>query len=63
MYTGLKKKKKLVHKAGEFIGNQIVDTVTKSNGDNIEKQEPVKEIKKRWIIKMRRVFIIKNGTV
>ena len=43
----LKKKNQLVHKAGEFIGNQIVDTVTKSNSDNIEKQEPVKEIKKR----------------
>ena len=36
--------KKLVHKAGEFLGNKIADAVTKSNNDNIEKQEPVEEI-------------------
>ena len=36
--------KKVVHKTGEFIGNIIEDTVTKSNNDNIEKQEPVEEI-------------------
>ena len=35
---------KVVHKAGEFIGNKIADAVTKSNDDNIEKQEPVEEI-------------------
>ena len=33
--------KKLFHKAGEFLGNKIADAVTKSNNDNIEKQEPV----------------------
>ena len=32
--------KKVVHKAGEFIGNKIADSVTKSNDDNNEKQEP-----------------------
>ena len=44
MDTGLDASKKLVHKAGEFLGNKIADTVTKSNNDNIEKQEPVEEI-------------------
>ena len=33
--------KKVVHKAGEYLGNKIADTVTKSNDNNIEKQEPV----------------------
>ena len=36
--------KKVVYKTGEFLGNKIADAVTKSNDDNIEKQEPVKEI-------------------
>ena len=36
--------KKIVHKVSEFIGNKIVDAVTKSNDDNIDKQEPVEEI-------------------
>ena len=36
--------KKVVHKAGEYLGNKIAYTVTKSNDDNIEKQEPVEEI-------------------
>ena len=29
--------KKLVHKAGEFLGNKIADAVTKWNDDNIAK--------------------------
>ena len=33
--------KNVVYKAGEFIGNKIVDAVTKSSDDNIKKQEPV----------------------
>ena len=33
----------VVHKAGEFLGNIIVDVVTKSKDDEIVKQEPVKE--------------------
>ena len=33
--------KKVVHNAGEYLGNKITDAVTKSNDDNIEKQEPV----------------------
>ena len=41
---GLNASKKVVHKAGEFIGNKIADAVIKSNDDNIEKQEPVEEI-------------------
>ena len=54
--------KKGVHKAGEFIGNKIVDTVTKSNNYNIEKQEPVEEViippeKREEILnKLRRVL-------
>ena len=42
--TGLYASKKVVHKADEFIGNKIADAVSKSNNDNIEKQEPVEEI-------------------
>ena len=44
--------KKVVNKAGEYLGNKIADAVlpktlstrTKSNDDNIEKQEPVEEL-------------------
>ena len=36
--------KKVVHKAGEFLGNEMADAVTKSNYTSIEKQELVKEI-------------------
>ena len=35
---------KVIHKAGEFIGNKTADTLTKSNDDNIEKQERPEEI-------------------
>ena len=55
-------KKKVVPKAGEFTGNKIADTVTTSNDDNIEKQEPVEEIiippeKREEILnKLRRVL-------
>ena len=41
---GLDPSKKVVHKAGEFIGNKIADAVTKSSNHNTEKQEPVEEI-------------------
>ena len=44
MDTGLDASRKIVHKAGEFLGNKIADVVTMSNDDNIEKQEPVEEI-------------------
>ena len=36
--------KKVVHKAGEFLGNEMADAVTKSNYTSTEKQELVKEI-------------------
>ena len=36
--------KKVVHKAGEFIGNKIADAVTKSSNDKVVKQEPIEEI-------------------
>ena len=36
--------KKVVNKAGEFLGNITADTVTKSDDDEIVKQEPVEEI-------------------
>ena len=32
--------KKVVHNAGEFIGNEIAESVTKSNDEKIVKQEP-----------------------
>ena len=34
--TRLDASKKVVHKAGEFMGNKIAYAVTKSNDDNIE---------------------------
>ena len=37
---GLDVSKKVAHITDEFIGNKIAYAVTKSNGDNIEKQEP-----------------------
>ena len=36
--------KKVVHTAGEHLVNKIPDAITKSNYNNIEKQEPVEEI-------------------
>ena len=36
--------KKVVQKAGEFIGNKVADVVTKSSDDKIFKQESVEEI-------------------
>ena len=36
--------KKVVHKAGEYLGNKIAGAVTKSNNVNIEMQEPIEEI-------------------
>ena len=44
MIKGLDASKKVVHKAGEFIGNKIANAVTKTNDDNNDKQEPVDEI-------------------
>ena len=35
---------KVVHKAFEFLGNKIPDAVTRSNNDNIEKQEPLENV-------------------
>ena len=61
---GLDASKKVVHKADKFIRNKIVDAVTTSSDDNIEKQEPVKEIiippeKKRGNINKTEKRIIK----
>ena len=36
--------KKVIHKAGEILGNKIADAVTNSNDDKTDKQEPVEEI-------------------
>ena len=36
--------KKVVHKAGESLGNKIADAKTKSNNDKNDKQEPAQEI-------------------
>ena len=43
MDKGIDASKKVVHKAGEYLGNKIADAVTKSNDDNIAKQESVEE--------------------
>ena len=43
MDKGLDASRKVVHKAGEYLGNKIADVITKSI-DNIEKQEPVAQI-------------------
>ena len=47
MDTGLDSLKsaseKVVHKAGEFIANEIAETVTKPNDDNIENKNLLKE--------------------
>ena len=44
MDAGLNASKKFVYKADEFLGNKILDAITKPKDDNIEKQEPVQEI-------------------
>ena len=38
--TGLDASKKVVYKVVGFSGSKIADAVTKSNDNNIEKQEP-----------------------
>ena len=42
MDKGLDAFKKVVYKASKYLGNKIAAAITKSNDDNIEKQEPVK---------------------
>ena len=42
--TELEASKKVDHKEAEFIINKIADAITKSNDDQIVKQEPVEEI-------------------
>ena len=44
LIKGLDASKKVVHKAGELIGNKVANAVTKTNDDNNDKQEPVDEI-------------------
>ena len=44
MVIGLDASKKVVHKAGEYLGSKIADAVTKVNDDKIVRQKPVKEI-------------------
>ena len=44
MDKGLDPSKKVLHKAGENLGDKIVDVLNKSNEDNIEKQEAVEEM-------------------
>ena len=54
-------------RTGEFLGNKTADAVTKSNCDNIKKQEPAEKLiipqKKRWNIKQIKKSITKNGTL
>ena len=44
MDTRLNPSKKVVHKAGEYLGNKIADVITKLNDDSIEQKESVEEI-------------------
>ena len=58
---GLDASKKVIHEAGEYLGNKTVDAVTKSNNDNIGIQEPVQEIiipseKKEEILNIKQIF-------
>ena len=58
MDKGLDASKKVVHKTGEYLGNEIPYVITKSS-DNIEKQEAVGEIiippeKREGILKILR---------
>ena len=63
--TGLNVSKTVVHKEGEYLQNKTVEAVTKSNNDNIVKQEPVEEMitnytrKKRKNIKQTKKSIVK----
>ena len=68
MDKGLDAFKKVIHKAGEYLGNKIADAATKSNDDNIEKKEPVKEIiippeKTEEILNKLRKVLLKWNTV
>ena len=76
MDIGLDASNKIVHKAGGFIGNKIGDPVlsktlatrTKSNEDNIEKQEHVEEIviplqKREEILNKLRKVLQKCNTI
>ena len=67
MDTGLDTSKKVVHKAGEYLGNKIADALlsktlamrTNSSNDKIEKQEPVDEIlekREETLSKFRKVL-------
>ena len=56
--------KKVVHKAGEILWNKIADAVTKSNNDNIEKQESFEDmiisLKKGDEISMKSIITMKH---
>ena len=58
-----------VHKAGEFLENKIIEAVTKSNNNKIEKQETVEEIinqteKTEEILnELRQALLIKWNTI
>ena len=60
--------KKVIHKAGKFIGNKVADALTKSNDYNIEKtrtfwRNNYSTRKKRWNIKQIEKKYYKNGTL
>ena len=65
---GLDASKKVVHKAGEFIGNKTADAIIKSGNDKIEKKEPVQEIiippeKREEILSKSRKVLWKKSTI
>ena len=61
--------KERVHKAGEFLENKIIEAVTKSNNNKIEKQETVEEIinqtekTKEILNELRQELFIKWNTI
>ena len=62
LVTRLNASNKIVYRAGEFLGNKIADVTTKSNDDNIEKQEPAEYItispekRKEILNKLRKIL-------
>ena len=60
--------KKLIHKAGKFLGKKIADAVSKSNNDKTVKQEPVEELiispeKRDEILNKLRKVLLKRNTI
>ena len=61
--------KKVVHKAGEYLGKKLADRVTKSKSDQIVEQELVEKIiippdeRDETLSKLRQVLLKKWNTI